>query len=99
MYFAKFFIRNFAYCEFILFEIFVYGKKNCKYFLRFFLLAMNVNTKSEKKNRRNILEIFLYLKKKSIEIRLIFEKKNRKNFENNFCNFFIFEKKSRLIVG
>ena len=41
-----------------------------------------------------MLAIFLYLKKKkSVEIRLIFEKKIEKNFENNFCNFFIFEKK------
>ena len=43
-----------------------------------------------------MLAIFLYLKKNSIKIRLFFEKKNRKNFENNFCNFFIFSK-SRLI--
>ena len=46
-YFAKFFIRNFAYCEFFCFEILVYGKKNCKFFLRFFFSAMNVNTKFE----------------------------------------------------
>ena len=38
------------------------------------------------------LSIFLYLKKKSVEIRLIFENKIEKNFENNFCKFFIFEK-------
>ena len=36
MYFAKFFIRNFAYCEFFCFAILVYGKKNCKLVLRFF---------------------------------------------------------------
>ena len=41
-----------------------------------------------------ILAIFLFLKKISVEIRVIFGKKNRKNFEINFCNFFIFEKKS-----
>ena len=40
-----------------------------------------------------MLSLFQYLTKNSVEIRLIFEKKNRKNFENNFCNFFIFEKK------
>ena len=43
---------------------------------------------------KKISAIFLYLKKKSVEIRLIFEKKMDKNFENNLCNFFIFEKKS-----
>ena len=47
MYFAKFFIRNFAYCEFFCFVILVYGKNNCKFFLRFFFSAMNVNTKFE----------------------------------------------------
>ena len=36
MYFARFFIRNFAYCVFFRFAILVYGKKNCKFFLRFF---------------------------------------------------------------
>ena len=45
--FAKFFIGNFAYCEFFCFVILVYGKKNCKFFLRFFFWAMNVNTKFE----------------------------------------------------
>ena len=40
-----------------------------------------------------MLEIFLYLEKKSVEIRLIFEKKIEKNFENIVCSFFIFEKK------
>ena len=39
-----------------------------------------------------VLAIFFYLTKKSVKIRLIFEKKGKK-FENNFCNFFIFEKK------
>ena len=39
---------------------------------------------------------FFVLKKKSVEIWLIFEKKIEKMFENKFCNFFIFEKKSRL---
>ena len=34
MYFAKFFIRNFAYCKFFCFAILVFGKKNCKFFLR-----------------------------------------------------------------
>ena len=36
MYFAKNFIRNFAYCEFFCFSILVWEKKNCKFFLRFF---------------------------------------------------------------
>ena len=36
MYFAKIFIRNFAYCEFFCFAILVYGKKNCNFFLQFF---------------------------------------------------------------
>ena len=36
------------------------------------------------------LHIFLYLKKNSVN----FRKKNRKNFENNFVKFLIFEKKS-----
>ena len=36
IYFAKLFIRNFAYCEFFCFAILVYGKKNCTFFLRFF---------------------------------------------------------------
>ena len=54
---------------------------------------------SKKKNLKKffniILAIFLYLKKNSVEIRLIFEKKKKieKNFENNFCIFFVFEKK------
>ena len=39
------------------------------------------------------------MKKKSVEIFLIFEKKIEKNDENNFCNFFYFWKKSRLKVG
>ena len=46
MYFAKFFIRNFAYCEFFCFAILVYGKKS-KFFLQFFFSATNVNTKFE----------------------------------------------------
>ena len=33
---------------------------------------------------------FPVLKKNSVEIWLILKKKNRKNFENNFCNFFYF---------
>ena len=41
-----------------------------------------------------ILAIFFYLKKKFGWNSVNFQKKNRKNFENNFCNFFIFEKKS-----
>ena len=51
--------------------------------------------KNSKKFFKIILAIFLYLKKNSVEIRLIFEKKKKieKNFENNFCNFFVFEKK------
>ena len=36
-----------------------------------------------------MLAIFLHLKKNSVNSR----KKNRKNFENIFCNFIIFEKK------
>ena len=36
IYFAKFFIRNFAHCEFFWFAILVYGKKNCKFFCDFF---------------------------------------------------------------
>ena len=36
LYFAKFFIRIFAYREFFCFAIFVFGKKNGKFFLRFF---------------------------------------------------------------
>ena len=45
MYFTKFFIRNFAYCEFFCFAILVYGKiivNFCDFFL-----GMNVNTKFE----------------------------------------------------
>ena len=30
MYFAKFSIRNFAYCKFFCFAILVYGRKSCK---------------------------------------------------------------------
>ena len=41
-----------------------------------------------------MLAIFLYLKKNSVEIRFIFEKKIEKNFENNFCNFLFLKKKS-----
>ena len=36
MYFAKFFIRNFAYCEFFCFVILVYGKKIVHFFCDFF---------------------------------------------------------------
>ena len=50
--------------------------------------------KNSKKILKRILPIFLYLKKNSVEIRLIIEKKIKKNFENNSCNLFIFEKKS-----
>ena len=32
LYFAEFFIRNFAYCDFFCFAILVYGKKNCTFF-------------------------------------------------------------------
>ena len=49
--------------------------------------------KNSTKNFKIILAIFLYLKKNSIEIRLIFEKKNLNNFENNFWNFVILKKK------
>ena len=44
MYFAKFFIRNFAYCEFFCFAILMYDKKIVNFFCVFFS-AMNVNTK------------------------------------------------------
>ena len=46
MYFAKFFIRNFAYSEFFCFVILVYEKKKVNFFCDFFS-AMNVNTKFE----------------------------------------------------
>ena len=46
MYIAKFFIRNFATCEFFCSEILVYGKKIVNFFAIFFS-AMNVNTKFE----------------------------------------------------
>ena len=36
MYFAKFFIRNFAYCEFFCFAILVYGKKIVNFSCNFF---------------------------------------------------------------
>ena len=36
MYFAEFFIRNFAYCDFFLFCNYGVRKKNCKFFLQFF---------------------------------------------------------------
>ena len=36
MYFAKFFIRNFACCEFFCFAILVYGKKIVNFFCDFF---------------------------------------------------------------
>ena len=36
MYFAKFFIRNFAYCEFFCFAILVYGKKIVNFFCDLF---------------------------------------------------------------
>ena len=44
MYFAKFFIRNFDYCEFFRFALLEYGKKIVNIFAIFFS-AMNVNTK------------------------------------------------------
>ena len=47
MYYAKFFIHTFAYCEFFCFAILVYGKKIVKFFCDFFFSAMNVNTKFE----------------------------------------------------
>ena len=47
MYFANFFIRNFAYCEFSLFGNFGVRKKKLLIFFRFFFSAMNVNTKFE----------------------------------------------------
>ena len=46
MYFAKFYIRNFGYCEFFVFQFWCIEKKNCKLFCNFFS-AMNVNTKFE----------------------------------------------------
>ena len=39
MYFAKFFIRNFAYRKFSCFAIFLYGKKIVNSFCDFFLSA------------------------------------------------------------
>ena len=56
MYFAKFLIQNFAYCEFFCFAILVYGKKIVNFFAIFFS-AMNVNTKFEN---------FSFLKKSKI---------------------------------
>ena len=47
MYFAKFFIRNFAYCEFFCFAILVYRKKKKFFFFAIFFSAMNVNAKYE----------------------------------------------------
>ena len=44
--------------------------------------------KNSNKIFKIILAIFLYFKKNSVKIRLIFEKKI--DFENNFCSFFIF---------
>ena len=46
MYFAEFFIRNFAYCDFFCFAILVSEKKIVNFFCDFFP-AMNVNTKFE----------------------------------------------------
>ena len=50
MYFAKFFIRNFVYCEFFCFTILVWGKKNCKYSQRWTWIP--------------ILKMFLFSEKK-----------------------------------
>ena len=47
MYFAKFFIRNFRYCEFFCFAISVYGKKIVNFVFAIFFSAMNVNAKFE----------------------------------------------------
>ena len=44
--------------------------------------------KNSIKVQKIILAIFLYLNKNSVN----FQKKIEKNFENNFCNVFIFEK-------
>ena len=57
MYFAKFFIVNFAYCKLFCFCNFGVRKKNCKFFLRFFFSALNVSTE---------VENFSFLKKSKI---------------------------------
>ena len=44
MYFAKIYIRSFAYCEVFVLQFWCTGKK---IFLQFFFLAMNLNTKFE----------------------------------------------------
>ena len=49
--------------------------------------------KFEKHLKTNFGMFFIFEKKKSVEIRLIFEKKNQKIFDNNFCKFCIFEKR------
>ena len=54
----------------------------------------NFEKKNSKKILKIILAIFLYLKKKGRNSVNFRKKKIEKNFENNFCNFFIFEKKS-----
>ena len=56
-------------------------------FMRFRRKLLEKQTHTD--NFLYFLYIFLYLQKNSIN----FRKKNQKNFENNFCKFFIFEKK------
>ena len=76
--FAKFFIRNFAYCEFFCFAILVYRKKYCKFFLRFFFSAMNDNTKFENVS---------FLKKSKISLIVLLD---FVFFMLNYFRFFLF---------
>ena len=88
----------------ILAEIFLWKEKflpkknsiktifNKKKFVEKNFRKKNFSNKKIRKKLKNskifIFSIFLYLKKKLVEIRLIFEKKIEKNFENLVKNMF-----------
>ena len=58
------------------------------------LVANFMRFRRKRLEKQTHMNNFLYLKKNSIN----FRKKIEKNFENNFCKFFIFEKKSVQLV-
>ena len=75
------YFANIKYRRNILVKGKIFAKKNSiKKICKKKFSYKNFTKKKSKKILKIMLAIFLYLKKNSVEIRLIFEKKNRKKF-------------------
>ena len=98
MYFAKFFIRNFAYCEFFCFAILVYGShylavnwNRVEFFMfnyfRFFLFFGTFLIKHQKVQRSQINSFWIF-SKKNYQYKFVFPNFFSGNAENLQLTFF-----------